>query len=74
MMVVSGSEGYFITRDGGTSWIRVAPYFAPFEKDGNQIRGNHRYYGWDSGKNILYTSYFGGNIWKLQLEPTPAAK
>jgi len=74
MMVVSGSEGYFITRDGGTSWTRVAPYFAPFEKDGNQIRGNHRYFGWDSEKNILYTSYFGGNIWKLQLGATPAAK
>ena len=77
MMVVSASEGYFVTRDGGTTWTRVAAYFAPpdgKELDGNDKRGIHRYYGWDSEKNILYRSDFKGNVWKLQLGATPAAK
>ena len=41
---------------------------------GRHWRGALWYFGWDSERNILYESLFGGDVWKLQLGPTPAAR
>jgi hypothetical protein len=87
MMVVSFKDGYSITRNGGQSWTRVAPFFADAPDawgeprnertcpptSGRHWRGCLWYFGWDSERNILYQSLFGGDVWKLQLGPTPAA-
>jgi hypothetical protein len=87
MMVVSFKDGYSITRNGGQSWTRVAPFFADAPDAwgepknertcpptvGRHWRGCLWYFGWDSERNILYESLFGGDVWKLVLPPTPAA-
>lgn len=86
--MVSFIDGYSITRNGGQSWTRVAPFFADAPDawgapknertspptSGRHWRGALWYFGWDSERNILYESLFGGDVWKLQLGPTPAAK
>ena len=88
MMVVSFQDGYSITRNGGQSWTRVAPFFAEAPDawgepknertspptSGRHWRGALWYFGWDSEKNILYESLFGGDVWKLQLGSPAAAK
>jgi hypothetical protein len=87
MMVVSFKDGYSITRNGGRSWTLVAPFFAdapdawgePTNERtcpptvGRHWRGCLWYFGWDSERNILYESLFGGDVWNLQLSSTPAA-
>jgi len=87
MMVVSYIDGYSITRNGGQSWTQVAPFFgdapdawgAPTNErtcrpaDGRHWRGALWYFGWDAERNILYSSLFGGDVWKLQLGSTSAA-
>jgi hypothetical protein len=87
MMVVSFKDGYSITRNGGQSWTRVAPFFADapdawgepknertsVPNSGRHWRGCLWYFGWDSERNILYESLFGGDVWKLVLSSTPAA-
>jgi photosystem II stability/assembly factor-like uncharacterized protein len=87
IMVVSFKDGYSLTRDGGRSWSHVAPFFAAPDRwgeptnertctpnDGRHWRGALWYFGWDSEKNILYESLFGGDAWKLQLSPMPPAR
>jgi len=87
MMVVSFKDGYSITRNGGRSWTLVAPFFADapdawgepknertsVPNSGRHWRGCLWYFGWDSERNILYESLFGGDVWKLVLSSTPAA-
>ena len=72
VVVLTGTKtGYHLTRDGGKTWT-VVPYWQP--PDGWGVIKNPNSYGWDAVRNILYASRMGGNIWKLQLSSTPAAK
>ena len=85
MMVVSAMRDTS-SRGMAESWTRVAPFSPTLPMRGasqdqrtcpptssRHWRGCLWYFGWDSEKNILYESLFGGDVWKLQLSSMPAA-
>lgn len=69
MMVVC-REGFFISKDGGMSWEKVAEYFAPPNSNREgvyNVMHPTNSYGWDAENNIIYAAGLGGHAYKLKL-------
>ncbi len=69
-MVVVGKDGVFQTKDGGTTWKRLAG-LKP--KEGNFVFTPNWFgcYAWDAVNSVVYVSAMGNPVFRLELGTMP---
>ena len=68
-LLVANEEGFYISKNSGQSWQKVADYFAPpksaHEGAYNVVHPTNSY-GWDEESGIIYAAGLGGDLYKIQ--------
>ena len=72
-MLVVSRDGFFRTVNRGTTWTKVADFFAGHIGTYDVMHPTVSY-GWDAPRGLIYCAPVGGSVWRLKVPAVSAVK